>query len=136
MVKHLSHDGTKDPLKHVSLDQAKIPDLRLQELVTKNTCLFFEILTIPDSFLGTHPETWVTNIDYLQAEPVVHELRVINYTAERGVTLMQGYNALLTKDEEQTQFVLQVVKNYCSTEIPTKKLINTTVLKILAKYNI
>ena len=49
MVKCLSHDGIKDPLKCISLDQSKIPDLGLQDLVTKNTCLFFEILTIPDS---------------------------------------------------------------------------------------
>jgi len=80
--------------------------------VTKNTRLFFEILTIPDSFLEADPETWVTNTDYLQAEAVVHELRVVNDTAERGVALMQEYNALLTKDEEQTQFALQVVKEH------------------------
>jgi len=112
MVKRLSHDGTKDPPKRISLDQSKIPDLRLRDLVTKNTRLFFEILTIPDSFLEADPETWVTNTDYLQAEAVVHELRVVNDTAERGVALMQEYNALLTKDEEQTQFALQVVKEH------------------------
>ena len=112
MVKRLSHDGAKDPPKRISLDQSKIPDLRLRDLVTKDTRLFFEILTIPDSFLEADPETWVTNTDYLQAEAVVRGLRVVNDTAERGVALLQEYNALLTKDEEQTQFVLQVVKEH------------------------
>jgi len=54
----------------------------------------------------------LTNTDYLQAEAVVRGLRVVNDTAERGVALLQEYNALLTKDEEQTQFVLQVVKEH------------------------
>ena len=80
--------------------------------MTKNTHLFFEILTVPDSFLGADPETWVTNTGYLQAEVDVLELRVVNKTAKRGVTLMQEYNSLLTKNEEQTQFALQVVKKH------------------------
>ena len=43
-------------------------------------------------------------------EDIVRELRVVNDTAERGVALMQEFNALLTQDEEQTQFAIQVIK--------------------------
>ena len=51
--------------------------------------------------------------NYLQeAEDVVRELHIVNDTAERGVALMQEYNALLTKDKEPTQFILQVVKEH------------------------
>jgi len=45
-------------------------------------------------------------------EDIVRELRVVNDTAERGVALMQEFNALLTKDEEQTQFAIQVIKEH------------------------
>ena len=58
------------------------------------------------------PDTWITNSDYIEAEKTVRELRVVNDTAERGVQLMQEYNALVTKDEEQTQFALQVVQEH------------------------
>jgi len=67
---------------------------------------------IPDYFLVTDPDTWLSNSDYMVAEDIVRELRVVNDTAERGVTLMQEFNALLTKDEEQTQFAMQVIKEH------------------------
>ena len=36
-------------------------------------------------------------------------LKVVNDVAEQGVKLITDYNNLLTKDEEQKQYVLQVV---------------------------
>uniref|UniRef100_UPI00358FE2CB ADAMTS-like protein 2 n=1 Tax=Myxine glutinosa TaxID=7769 RepID=UPI00358FE2CB len=39
----------------------------------------------------------------------IRELKVINDHAERGVALMKSYNRLLTKDEHQLQFLLQVL---------------------------
>ncbi len=49
----------------------------------------------------------------MEAEAVVRELRIVNDTAERGVALMQEYNALMTRYEEQMQFTLLVVKEHC-----------------------
>jgi len=47
----------------------------------------------------------------LQADNVVYELCVVNHTAERSITLIQEYNAvLLTQDKEQTQYALQIVQ--------------------------
>ena len=112
MVEGLCRDGDGEHLKRIKLDQSMIHDKRLRNFVTKNTRKFFEILCIPDSFLKVDPELWVTNPDYLEAENIVRELRVVNDTAERGVALMQEYNALLTKDEEQTQFALQVIQEH------------------------
>ena len=83
-----------------------------RDFVTRNTRKFFEILSIPDSLLEVDPGSWETNPDYLQAEDIVRALRVVNDTAERGVALMQEYNALLSKDEEQTQFALQVIQEH------------------------
>ena len=37
-------------------------------------------------------------------------MRVVNDTAERGVKLFEEYNSLLTNDEEEKQFILQVVE--------------------------
>ena len=48
----------------------------------------------------------------MEAEAVVRELRMVNDTAEGGVALVQLYNALLTKYEEQMQFALHVVKEH------------------------
>ena len=40
----------------------------------------------------------------------VHDLKVVNDTAQRGVALIQAYcSGSLTRDEEQLQYLLQVV---------------------------
>lgn len=36
----------------------------------------------------------------------------MNDTAERGVKLMQDYNNILSRSEEQKQYILQIVKDY------------------------
>ena len=111
MIEALSKQGTTDdPPKRIAVEKSTIANKQLQDFITQNTKKFFHILSIPDSFLSADRETSATNEAYLEAESVVKELRVVNDTAERGVALMQEYNSLLTKDEEQTQFIMQVVK--------------------------
>jgi len=39
-------------------------------------------------------------------------LSVVNDLAKRGVALIEQYNSILTKDEEQKQFLLQVVEEH------------------------
>jgi len=108
------------------VDQSTIPDKRLSSFVTSNTKNFLQVLAILDSFLATNPYTWLSNSDYMVAEDIVRELRVVNDTAERGVALKQEFNALLTKDEEQTQFAIQVIKEYRKRYLDSK---NETLLK-------
>ena len=43
------------------------------------------MLAIPDSLIATDPDTWLSNSDYMVAEDIVRELRVVNDTAEQGV---------------------------------------------------
>jgi len=57
-------------------------------------------------------ETWNDNECYTDAERIVKSLKVVNDTAERGVKLIQDYNTMLTKDEEQKQFLLQVIQEH------------------------
>jgi len=83
MVEGLRRVGEEDPLKRISVDQSTIPDKRLSSFVTSNTKNFFQVLSIPDSFLATDPATWLSNSDYMVAEDIVRELRVVNDTAER-----------------------------------------------------
>ena len=48
----------------------------------------------------------------MSAEKIANSLTVTNDTAERGVAIILEYNGLLSKTEEQTQFILQVVKEH------------------------
>ncbi|KAL4141736.1 hypothetical protein QTP88_004317 [Uroleucon formosanum] len=63
-------------------------------------------------FIYQHPSMWDENVDFQKGLEIVNTFRVINDTAERGVKLMEEYNKVLTKNEEQKQYVLQVVEDY------------------------
>src|SRR6218665_2399477 len=112
MVEGLRRVGEEDPPKRILVDQSTIPGKRLSSFVTSNIQNFVQVLAIPDSFLATDPDTWLSNSDYMVVEDIARQFRVVNYTAGRGVTLMQEFNALLTKDKEQTQFAIQVIKEH------------------------
>ena len=57
----------------------------------------------------------------------------MNDNVELGVNVSKEFNSLLTQDEEEKQFLLQVVGKYCK-DIPTqiiKKSVNDAVSKKL-----
>jgi len=78
-------------------------------MASTNTRRFFQKLGLQDGFLDTDPATWLELEDFQTAAAFVQGIAVINDHAERGVALIQEYNRSLTKDEEQLQFLLQVV---------------------------
>ena len=69
---------------------------------------------------------------------ILEKLTVVNDTAEREVALAEDFNLLLTKDEDQRQYLLQAVKFHMKL-YPTcqkEKLASlfTTIKKRLKKY--
>ena len=55
------------------------------------------------------PDKWTENEEFQQAVKFVKRLRVVNDIAERGVKLTQDFDCSITKNEEQKQFLLQIV---------------------------
>jgi len=74
---------------------------------------------------------WEKNEDYRKGLEIVNTFRITNDTAERGVNLMEEYNKVLTKNEDQKQYVLQVVEDYF---LKYPNSLKTTVLKPLKLY--
>lgn len=113
MVLRLDAPPTSEtPKKRITLSDHDILRKEISDFVTKNTMKFFEAIFLNNDFLKEDPETWSCNRTYCQLQQTVAKLRVTNDTAERGVALMQEYNGLRTKSEEQTQFILQVVAEH------------------------
>jgi hypothetical protein len=102
----------EDLQKRITLSDHDIRVKEIPDFVTRNTNKFFEALSLNSDFLKEDPETWSDNPLYCELQQSVAKLRVTNDTAERGVALMQEYNGLRTKSEEQTQFILQVVAQH------------------------
>ncbi|KAK0055830.1 hypothetical protein Bpfe_014699 [Biomphalaria pfeifferi] len=84
----------------------------LSSFVTTSTRKFFQILQLPDSYLTQNVETWKENDHYQEALRIVQGLKVVNDCAERGVKLIQEYNSILTNDEQQKQYLLQLVQQH------------------------
>lgn len=62
--------------------------------------------------MKTDPTSWENNEHYLQGANICRKIKVVNDTAERFVQLFTDYNLILTKDESQKQYLLQVVRDY------------------------
>ena len=73
---------------------------------------FFRTTAIDDSFLDIPVDECPENQSYRIACEFVNNLVCVNDSAERGVALIQNFNSTITKDEEQKQFLLQVVEKH------------------------
>jgi len=61
------------------------------------------------------------NDQYKKGKQLVNNLYVVNDIAERGVKLIEDYNTLLTKNEDQKQYLLQVMSEYRQQFLDCKK---------------
>lgn len=114
MREGLNKPSEPNHIKRTTIDHEVIELRRLEDFVTSHTRSFFDILGLPSSFLETTAENWAQNETYWNANNIIQHMKVVNDIAERGVKLMDEYNKLLTNDEEQKQYLLQVVKKYRS----------------------
>lgn len=84
----------------------------IEFFVSSETLDFFKIFNLDTEFLLNDPADWSENLSFQNALQMVSKLKTVNDTAERGITLIEDYNSILTTNEEQKQFVLQVVSDY------------------------
>ncbi|KYM98193.1 hypothetical protein ALC62_11109 [Cyphomyrmex costatus] len=84
----------------------------LSDFVSRKSRRIFEEMSISCSFLETDPKEWDNNNDFLKCVEVFKSMKVVNDIAERGVALIEHYNSILTRNEEQKQFLVQVVQEH------------------------
>ena len=117
IVSALEQQGSDVPIwcldaKEVRKNLKAFVDKDLNDFVTLNTKQLFIALDIPLNFLHLHPSRWDTNGEYMYGRCKINSLKVVNDAAERGVALVQSFNALITNQEEQKQYLLQVVEQH------------------------
>lgn len=84
----------------------------LSDFVSYKTKIFFSIFELQTDFFELDPSVWENEEEYQTASDFCQNLLVVNDTAERGVKFMKDYNRILTHDEDEMQFILQVVDSY------------------------
>lgn len=105
-------DGDEEPAKRIKIDSDALQEKALHHFATKNTMSFFQKLNLKTDFLELPIEQWYSNLSFQESKATVQALSVVNDQAERGVALIQEYSGRITKDEEQLQFLLQVVADH------------------------
>ncbi|XP_076060300.1 uncharacterized protein LOC143036625 [Oratosquilla oratoria] len=95
--------------------------ISLPEFFTMKTkSIFPVILSEEPEFLTKDPSSWENDDLYRRFEKAAHELKAVNDCAERAISLIQQFNTVITKDEDQRQFLLRVVQEHRK-EIPLPK---------------
>ena len=114
MVKALDLEGSEDPAKRIETDMvsSSIEEKTAANFVTQSSLRFFEILNLPTEVLAVDPQKWEGRVDYQKGLQFVRTMKVVNDCAEGGLDLMRTYNGILTKNEDQKQFLLQLVEEH------------------------
>lgn len=84
----------------------------MDSFISKKSLNFFSRFNIDTSFLQHSPENWDSLDSYVKGREIVESLKVVNDTAERSVKLMQEFHGLITKDEQQKQYIFQCVEEH------------------------
>lgn len=117
MVAKLEHNNECEPVKRVivtNTDQhiKRFTENNMSDFVTSNTMKFFTRFGIDTEFLAQDPATWLERDDYNDARNRLKNMKVVNDSAERGVKLMTDYNKILSKNEEEKQWILLTVTHF------------------------
>jgi len=110
MMAALESGGTAEPPRRIKLDREVALQSQLSDFVIANTTQLFQAFDIAQNFLQQHPSTWEQDDSYLSACNKLQKLKVVNDAAERGVALIQSFNAVLTNQEKQ--YLLQIVEKH------------------------
>jgi len=105
-------DEHYDHSKKATVDLKSLPGKHLQHFVKPRSMKLFQMMDLPHGFLDVDLDVWHGRDDYKHAREKLQSLRVVNDQAECDVALIQEYSGLLTKNETQLQFLLQVVEEH------------------------
>ena len=103
--------GSEEPLKQIT-PFIEPTTKGLHDFVTTSTARFFKILGLSEDFLHRDSSQWQYEIEYKKNKDVAQSVKVVNDLAECGVALVQEFNSSLAQNEEQKQYLLQVVEHH------------------------
>ena len=113
MIQNLDSNQTEISSKRIVLKDVKnYINIGIENFISSQSRNFFSRFHISTDFLQKDPSVWETDETYKNALEIIKNLKVVNDSAERGVKLITEYNSLLTKDENNKQFILQVLEDY------------------------
>jgi hypothetical protein len=113
VVAGLKEDGQENPQPRAHVDLTSKEALKLKTVanfVSSASLRVFAAFQVTTDFMEKDPSDWEADPSFQSSQQVLHAIATVNDFAERGVALIQDYNQILTKDEQQRQYLLQVVE--------------------------
>lgn len=118
MIQNLKRTPKKKALKRLDVKNfSPRQPLSVSEFVTAKTMSIFAAL-LPngieraEQFLQKSPQEWDQDNSYKQFKIACDKMTVVNDCAEREISLVTKFNSALTKDEQQKQYLLAVVRQH------------------------
>ena len=111
-MKDANEDDEQGHMKRTTVDLGTFACKKIEDFVSPKSKILFKVMDLPDAFLEVDPDEWEPREDFQTALGVVKAINVVNDHAEREVALIQEHLGLITKDESQLQYLLQIVQNH------------------------
>src|SRR5277367_5012810 len=109
----LQQECTDRSIKYeLTSKQEDLTNTSLDYFIGPASKLLFQILQLDTSFLDADVHEWPEMDSFQEAQKIVRGLRVINDSGERAIALVTSFNSAITRNEEQKQFLLQVVESH------------------------
>jgi len=84
---------------------------KLVHLIGPKSWFLFESLGVGTEWLSKSVQQWNIDEDFKEAEMFVRHVKVVNDVSKRTVKLVQDFATSITNDDQQKQYLLQVVEH-------------------------
>lgn len=114
-IKQAPEDEEESSVKRIRVIKQNyhfLLDKEVDYFINPQSLNFFKRFKLDSSFLDVHVSEWKSNAQFISAREIVRRIRVVNDVAERGIKLITEYNDRLTHDDEQKQYILQLISAY------------------------
>jgi hypothetical protein len=85
---------------------------KLIDLIGPQSWFLFRNISIGFKWLAEPVNQWELDTDYQEAEMFIRHIKVVNDLSERAVKLIQDFSRTITTDENQRQYLMQVVEHH------------------------
>lgn len=119
--KSAGHDLNRITIKANQYEEVLTQDL--SHFVTEESRFIFDLFEIQMDFLEKDPSEWEADVDFQYGFRTLKDLKVVNDVAERGVALIEEFHHSFTKNEDQRQYALQLIKSHRA-KYPTPNIQN------------
>jgi hypothetical protein len=99
-------------LKNTLTELEVFVEKNIYDFITPQSKELFKRFGIQTSFLMNCPSTWANDENFQRGLHIVKNLSVVNDVAERGVKLISEYQNILSNDENEKQYILQIVQEH------------------------